>query len=706
MIRRPRGADPLLAAIERRAPLVLAAMMVVTAVVWWLRGRGVAGPWFFTDEFIHWEIGRNLAERGVPAVRDQQLYYSLVVPLLAVPGHLLGNEEFAYAWIKTINPIVMALGAIPAYGVARAGGLRPILALGCAGTALAMPAFAYTGSVLTEPAFLPAFLAAVWALARALERPSAVRQIVAILAVLLAIAVRVQGVALVASMALAVAFVVLAARGPASGDARLAGRLQAYAPMLAFSVVLPLVGVASQVARGASLRSLLGGYSTATADAASAGVLLDWTGRHVAILALSVAVLPLAVAIGTWASLFSRRFAADGRDAVLLASLAAILPMLVLVTVFAANNATPVQERYLFYVQPLVVVCALIGLTDRYRRAVAIGAAALLAVLMIQLPLAELLVTPPLPHTMSLYAIFDAAPELRASVSAIIAGIAVLGVVLTTASAWAPRRAVVVAIPLCLIAFSLALSWRMTRAITGYTENLAAATLPAQRDWVERADTAGEPVGLLWPSDQPSELAWQAEFFNPKIETVVGFPNPLTGLTARAAVDPVTGLVVPVDSTAPAFPERFVVAPLGLDLSGRRVAAADLLHSGLGLYEASRPLRVNSLAAGYFPDGWTAAEVLVRRFRCAGGTFVTTLGHGFGARQRVIVTTSGGPARRVTLVPGKVRELRLPASPEPATGTCLFGLRVLDTATDDEISGSGNPRVLGVLASAPVFTPS
>src|SRR5712691_5518154 len=59
-----------------------------------------------------------------------------------------------------------------------------------------MPSFIYTGMLMTENAFLPAFVLAAFAFALALERPTLLRQLFAFGTILLATAIRYQGLVL------------------------------------------------------------------------------------------------------------------------------------------------------------------------------------------------------------------------------------------------------------------------------------------------------------------------------------------------------------------------------------------------------------------------------------------------------------------------------------------------------------------------------
>ena len=77
----------------------------------------------------------------------------------------------AYAAAKGINALVMSLAAIPAYFLARRV-LGTWLSLAAAALAVAIPSMVYTGTLMTENAFYPVFLAAVLALVVWLDRPT------------------------------------------------------------------------------------------------------------------------------------------------------------------------------------------------------------------------------------------------------------------------------------------------------------------------------------------------------------------------------------------------------------------------------------------------------------------------------------------------------------------------------------------------------
>ena len=89
----------------------------------------------------------------------------------------------------------MVAGAIALYLWARRL-VAPVWTVVAVVLYLAIPGFMYTAEILTENAFVPAMLLALFAMAVAIERPSLLRQLLALGAIALAIAVRLQGLIL------------------------------------------------------------------------------------------------------------------------------------------------------------------------------------------------------------------------------------------------------------------------------------------------------------------------------------------------------------------------------------------------------------------------------------------------------------------------------------------------------------------------------
>ena len=151
------------------------------------------------DELIYSELAKSFAGSGEFLLRDYETkVFSLLYPVLIAPAWLASDTESAYGLAKTLNVLLMSLAAVPLYFWSRRL-LRPTYALLSLGLFLVLPAFFYTGTLMTENAFLPAFVLAAFAFALALERPTLFHQGLALVAIGLAAAVRLQGLVLVGS---------------------------------------------------------------------------------------------------------------------------------------------------------------------------------------------------------------------------------------------------------------------------------------------------------------------------------------------------------------------------------------------------------------------------------------------------------------------------------------------------------------------------
>src|SRR5207245_197894 len=143
--------------------------------------------------------------------------------------------------------VMFSLTALPVYAIASRV-LQRRHALLAALLAVVIPSCVLTSAIMTENAFYPVFATSALLMVRALERPTAVRQVVVAASAGVAFLVRAQAVVLLPSYLLAaVLLAVTTTRGrrlPA-----LAGSLRQQAPTIA---VLVLAGVAASVVRASS----------------------------------------------------------------------------------------------------------------------------------------------------------------------------------------------------------------------------------------------------------------------------------------------------------------------------------------------------------------------------------------------------------------------------------------------------------------------
>ena len=155
--------------------------------------EAIPTPWIAPDELIYAELGRAFWRTGhLTLFGEPTRFVSFVSPVLAGLPLSLHDREMGYRLLQTLQAVVMSLAAVPTYLWARSFASRG-WALVAAALALVPPSLAYSGLVMTEVAFYPAFVLATWAVWRALEEPRPRRQAWALAAIVLLCAVRLQG---------------------------------------------------------------------------------------------------------------------------------------------------------------------------------------------------------------------------------------------------------------------------------------------------------------------------------------------------------------------------------------------------------------------------------------------------------------------------------------------------------------------------------
>lgn len=330
----------------------VALLVVVSTAARLALGSRMSAPWIIPDEALYSGLAESLAEGRAPAIHGVvTLTWGLVYPLLIAPAWLAFPPETAYHAALAINAFVMSLAAIPAYALARMFVSRRG-ALLVASTTLLVPSMAYTGVVMTETAFYPAFLAAVLAVARAVERPSVARQVAALSALGLLALVRPQGVVLAGAYAGCIL-----ASGLLVGPGERARYLTRFAPSALFSAAALIAVVGGSWVKGHGALGWLGAHAGAVGDVDFVEVPI-WFVLQLSDLLLYTAVAPIA-AVSVLA--LSRTTRTDARSRLYVAVFVPIaLTMFLTVALVGAavdvDGQETVDERYLFYLVPLLLV--------------------------------------------------------------------------------------------------------------------------------------------------------------------------------------------------------------------------------------------------------------------------------------------------------------------------------------------------------------
>ena len=252
-------------AVTERAPLA----GVLTAPWLWLGVVLVAGliavvPYVLRfseyvvmpDELGYMKQSLWFAQHLGPSLQGDPWFnsYAQLGPLLFAPAYGLFGPTTAFDISHVISAVVFVSTAIPVFLLARLVTRDGAAAVLAAALSIAVPWLAMTATLMTEPIAYPATAWALLAMTRALERPSWKRDVVALLAILVAVLARTQLAIL--GPAFVVAAVVLQL-SPTEGDRpRLATALRAHWPLVA-AAVLGVVALASPGTRS----DLLGSYA-------------------------------------------------------------------------------------------------------------------------------------------------------------------------------------------------------------------------------------------------------------------------------------------------------------------------------------------------------------------------------------------------------------------------------------------------------------
>ena len=319
--------------------LIAAASAIGRTFAGWLR----ASPIYFPDEYIYSEVGRSIADHGRPLVRGASPHFpALLQPLLTAPAWLFDDVGTSFRVIQTVNAIVMSLAAFAVYWLARRLAVGPWLAVGMAAFAVAIPDMFYSAWVLADPFSYPLVLAAIGAAAVALARPTKRGQIAFFALAGLATLARVQFVVLPACFVLATLMLGLRER-------RLRKTLaeQRFVFLLLGLALLPLLVAGPQ--------TFLGYYENVLNLSLDPLPILKWSGADGMLLLYSSGwLLAPGALLGLWHALVRPR----ARVELAFALYAGLFSGVVLfqAALYAANGAERIQERYFFYLLPLLAL--------------------------------------------------------------------------------------------------------------------------------------------------------------------------------------------------------------------------------------------------------------------------------------------------------------------------------------------------------------
>jgi hypothetical protein len=581
-------APTLAARRDVRAVAAVTTLVLVAFVVYAAVAQLVETPRVHPDEIIYGEAAGSLAEGDGLSLRGEEYAYGPLYPgLLAAILTVFDDRETAYALMKAANALLFALVAIPVFLLARRV-LSPWWSVGAAAGALLIPSSMFVGLVMTE---VVAYLAAAWmllAIALALERPTATRQVAVLVGAIVAYTARPQLGALYGTylVALALLWLIVPARFPRTRAAALTYWPTAASLAIAAAVfALPLLGGDSP----------LGAYEVLWRSY-DPFVVAKWFLYHLADLELYLAVLPFAVAPIVLAGLVRRGRAGSPAAAAFAATFVAANAVgLAVVAVFASteHGFDRLHDRNIFYLAPLWLIVLGLWLAWGLPRplvATALGAALALG-LAAFLPYRYISAEVGVDVVPS--ALWAEVHELGGPISGRRA-LALFVVALAVAAALLPRRyatALPVAVTAVLVATAV-FAWE--REIDA-PENAVFAGSASNRSWIDETLPRAARVTKLYV-DSPAcptsgvtrHALYLTEFFNGRVKRAAYVDDSVPdGLPIERVDVAGDGTFV----TAPDTPleAEYVVTQPGIELEGRRLATGST--AGLVLWEIHGPVR-------------------------------------------------------------------------------------------------------------------
>lgn len=622
------------------AGLTVAGLVVTAAAIRTVLARKMAAPVVLCDEFIYANLAKNLAQHGRYLFRGTPEHQSYLYPLLLAPAWFAHSMATTYGVAKGITASAMALTPVPVYLWARRL-VPPFHALVAAALTLLLPALFYSGILMTEGAFLPAFVLAAFAIAVAVERPTLLHQLAAFGAVVLAVSVRVQGIVLFLVIPTAVlANAVLDLRAGVSRD-RLLNELRRLWPTAVLLVGGFVAYVAYKQIEGAPLATGLGQYQGLARTHYPFVATARWAVKHLAELGLAVGLVPVsALIVMLWLGVRGSATTSAER-AFLSVVTASMLWVLVEVGAFAATVTPFVFERYTFYLEPLLVIAFIVWLARGMPRPL-LGTAVAVAVpaLLVRTLDFHTFVVPDPVNGIGLDALYKFSLKLPGGLEelkwAVAAG-ALLGAFLFAICA---RPVAQVALPLLLAAYLVAASKPVFDDATGASASTRQAAGP-DASWVERAIGRDKDVLYLNTPPGASVTLLETEFWNRNVSAVYDLgPSEICALPeTRATINVDTGQV---ESSAGKGAD-YAIVDRRVPFPGEQIALGGPGEYPLALDRIKRPLRVGSTTEGVYSDRWMGESAAFSVFGSPGNR-----------RVRVTLLLGragwGGPD-----VPGKVR---------------------------------------------------
>jgi hypothetical protein len=381
---------------RRPGTLALGALFLLTSLYHAAYAVQQRGFLIMTDELQYLKLGLNVPHSLLPELHGEyfasynQLYSLVIAPL----GAVIESVPALFISLHLLNPLLMASVVFPTYLLARELGVSRLAALIAAALSVAGPWLALTSLVMTENVAYPAFMWALLGMQRALAAPSLGRDLVALGGIALAASGRTQ------FLALSVVFLVAIFLERANYEMALArqttgpereeeesfkrGLRMAVAEHRELFLLTSAVALVSgMIAILVSPDKVVGIYGTVFEKPLLPIDLVSHMVEHAATITVAYGVVPMVVAGAYVVSALRNPSAREQHSFAWLLLLTTITVWFISSSFNLNFSAGGLNDRYVFYVLPLIGVAAVVGLAHRHTSLQSIaGAGAAVALLL------------------------------------------------------------------------------------------------------------------------------------------------------------------------------------------------------------------------------------------------------------------------------------------------------------------------------------
>jgi hypothetical protein len=582
--------------------LALAGLAFVVLAFYGIEASLRKTPWLFTDELEWSQLSRSIASTGRAARRGQPHSFESLYSYLIAPAWWIHSTAGAYEAIKFLNVVVMCLAAVPVYLLARTlipRGAALVVAL----LSIAIPAMAYTSSIVPEALAYPWFTLEALFAVRFLARPGWGRAVPAVALALAGLWVRSEFVALTASLVLASAIVLIWEKGGSlSWGRRWKWIALTLVGLVAFGLLFNVLVV--ERVQSWSFHRYFNSHT------------LHEGGLAAGALAIGLGILPV---IGGLASLWlPERFsdpAYRAFAAYLLASLLALLLYTAAKSTYLLSTLNPaIEERNLFFLSPLLLIGTALVLYARKVSWPLIVVATVLVMVTVWSGMFE--VGPGYFEAPGLAILTLVNRDFHWDVNAFHVLLGAAALVSIVLLARRHRRGV------GALAAVLAGAWLMTGQIYATignttTANSYAKKIPAPRDWVDQL-AGGARVTFLGQSVTDGIPLWLTEFWNRSVSHVAS----LNGVAPGPGPISAPGLETTDGALSGYTGDRYTLAGNGVRLAAPIVTT----RPGFVLYRTPTPWHLLDAEQNVFADGWATSPIGFTYFPPGGpGTVVVVL---------------------------------------------------------------------------------